>query len=372
MRLETVCLCGGGSLTHAVAAVLGAAGVNVRVLTRRPALWNETITLLYRDDIALLGPVGRISDRAADVVPGCDAVILTVPFFARPATLRAVKPFLPAHAWVGTFPGTGGFFWLARYELGERARLFATDRVPFVRLAGVYGRSVRVTGIRRRLWLSVLPRGEAGALGAALEEVLHIPMSIAATSLAAMLTPTNPILNPPRLYSIFRDAARQPLQSVPEFYADWDEGASLLFAACDSELQALCASLPMDLSDVKPIFEHYEVSTVHELGARIRSLRTLAGRPAPVKRTSGGWEPDLESSYFAEDIPYGLLSVRAAAELCGVPTPTMDRIIAWYESLSGRRFLVGGRSTGPDTAELPLPQRLGVTTQDALIAQAVA
>jgi hypothetical protein len=50
----TACICGGGSLRHALAAVLGVAGLNVNVLTRHPEAWSARIMLVYGDNVVLV------------------------------------------------------------------------------------------------------------------------------------------------------------------------------------------------------------------------------------------------------------------------------------------------------------------------------
>src|SRR5215831_5016405 len=105
-----VCLCGGGSLAHALTAVLGAQpGVKVNLLTRRPAEWHKMVTAAVGTEYAILGRISSISNRPADVVPFADLVILTVPAFARTEVLRALQSFIQESSWVGSIPGHGGF-----------------------------------------------------------------------------------------------------------------------------------------------------------------------------------------------------------------------------------------------------------------------
>ncbi|KVD59532.1 hypothetical protein WI86_32390 [Burkholderia ubonensis] len=73
-------MCGGGSLAHALVAVLGARASNqVRLLTRQPARWSRRIRLIYLDKAELHGTVHAVSDAPCDVIAGADLVILAIP-----------------------------------------------------------------------------------------------------------------------------------------------------------------------------------------------------------------------------------------------------------------------------------------------------
>jgi hypothetical protein len=50
--------------------------------------------------------------------------------------------------------------------------------------------------------------------------------------------------------------------------------------------------------------------------------------------------PDFSHRYLTEDVPFGLVVLRGVAELTGVPTPTIDKIVLWAQNASGVRYLV--------------------------------
>ena len=50
--------------------------------------------------------------------------------------------------------------------------------------------------------------------------------------------------------------------------------------------------------------------------------------------------PDFSHRYLTEDVPFGLVVLRGIAELAGVPTPTIDKILLWAQNASGVRYLV--------------------------------
>jgi hypothetical protein len=81
----------------------------------------------------------------------------------------------------------------------------------------------------------------------------------------------------------------------------------------------------------------------------------------------GRFVPDFAYRYMTEDVPYGLVVTKAVAELAGVETPMIDEVVTWAQSVTGRRYLVGGKLEGPDAKGLPIPQNHGISTSADLI-----
>lgn len=72
-----ICICGGGSLGHVCAGFLAAQqGVNVSILTQRPALWKKEITITDPENKVFTGNLATITSDAAEAVSGCDIVLL--------------------------------------------------------------------------------------------------------------------------------------------------------------------------------------------------------------------------------------------------------------------------------------------------------
>jgi hypothetical protein len=47
-----------------------------------------------------------------------------------------------------------------------------------------------------------------------------------------------------------------------------------------------------------------------------------------------GLIPDLHSRYFTADFPYGLTVIRQIAEIAGVDTPYINRLLDWYDGIA--------------------------------------
>lgn len=365
------CICGGGSLSHATAGVLAANRANcVNVLTRKPELWQSEITVEYLENFVLVGALNRVSANPADVVPEADVVILCVPTYARPEVLTRIQPFLSPKAWLGSFPGFGGFGWVAREIVGPQQNLFGLQRIPFVSSKISYGDRVKIIGIRPQHFIATLPSAKVNVIAALLRDSLNLWTVPMPNYLSVCLSMSNSLFHPARIYSLFRHwtpGSDVTYERQPYFYADWNDEATKVFFALDAEIQECCRQIRLDLAYVKPILQHYEVAFPGDLTAKIRSIRALADRKIPMLKIGDGYIPDITSFYFVEDIPYGLVVVKAITLLAGIETPMIDAIIHWYEDISGEDYLNDGLLNGKNVSALPLPQNYGITDLDTLI-----
>jgi hypothetical protein len=83
-----------------------------------------------------------------------------------------------------------------------------------------------------------------------------------------------------------------------------------------------------------------------------------------------GYVPDFSCRLLSEDVPFGLVATRGIAEILGVPTPCIDKVITWAQAKLGKEYLVNGKLIGKDVATSGAPQRFGVTRPDQLIVAA--
>ena len=59
--------------------------------------------------------------------------------------------------------------------------------------------------------------------------------------------------------------------------------------------------------------------------------------------------------------------LRGIAEICGVETPTMDKVLLWAQPKIEKEYLVDGKIQGKDIANSGCPQRFGITTPEQLV-----
>ncbi|KAL7565737.1 hypothetical protein ACA910_005430 [Epithemia clementina (nom. ined.)] len=90
-----------------------------------------------------------------------------------------------------------------------------------------------------------------------------------------------------------------------------------------------------------------------------------------TKSTSIKYLPNFQSRYFIEDVPCGLVVTRGIAELAGVPTPFMDKVLIWCQECMGKEYLIPetGKLQGKDIMETRCPQRYGFNNLDDFMTQ---
>jgi hypothetical protein len=62
-----------------------------------------------------------------------------------------------------------------------------------------------------------------------------------------------------------------------------------------------------------------------------------------------------------------MLVIRGIAELAGVATPMMDKVITWCQRVCGKEYLIKGRIVGKDIGTTRCPQAFGFKTLDELM-----
>ena len=370
-----IAICGGGNVAHVLVGLLSQRdGLEVRVLTRQPARWADAIQVLGDDDQVSIGRASLISNQADEVIPDADLVILALPAYARAAMLKMIAPQLSGDVWVGSFPGSGGFDWMAQQILqgtGARVSIFGAQRVPYISRIIDYGKKVYGSPKKEGISIAAIPQAKSRDIAAILENILQMPVGCLNNFLEITLATSNPILHPARIYTLFCDYG--PDQFWPEpmlFYEGWDDTASEWLIKMDREVHEIFSCIPLDLSGIVPLLQHYGVEDAAALTRKISSIESFKGIPTPMLQTADGFVPDFQSRYFTEDIPYGLLIIKGVAEITSTATPAIDTILTWAQEMMHKEYLIGTKLDGKDIAGSPIPQNSGITTTDDLIQRA--
>ena len=70
-----------------------------------------------------------------------------------------------------------------------------------------------------------------------------------------------------------------------------------------------------------------------------------------IQTPNGKYGPDWQNRYFTEDIPYGLLIIKAFACKYEIDTPTIDRVLEWAQSGMSKEYMVNRQLTGKDISQ---------------------
>ena len=111
-----------------------------------------------------------------------------------------------------------------------------------------------------------------------------------------------------------------------------------------------------------------DISNRSTLYKAIQTNAAYQGIKHPVQTTEDGkFVPDFTHRYMTEDLPYGLVVIRGIAEIVGVQTPNIDKVLTWCQEKMGKEYLVNSKLQGKDLASSSAPQRYGFTTLESIL-----
>jgi hypothetical protein len=384
-----VTVCGGGNAAHALVGLLAAQGryiVNVYLTFESEAQrWQAGIASrggieVLRRDGSVLGRPHLVSSDPSKVMPGAHLVILALPAFAHQAVLEEIAPYLDNEAWVGAIPARGCFDLCAREVLREKRfslTIFGVQSLPWACRITEYGQSVKILGTKERLDLAAWPAARAASIAERLGDLLDIRLDPAADFLCLTLAGTGQLIHPGIMYGQFYEWDGQPLEEGPLFYQGVDAGTAAILEQMSAEVQDLRLALQqrfpsLDFSAVRPLAEWLQRSYPDDildfssLQAMFNTNRSYTGLRVPVRPAAGGIQPDFQVRYLSEDVPYGLVPTRGIAELAGVDTPIIDRVILWAQARLDQEYLVAGKLNGRHISATRAPQRYGLYSLEGL------
>jgi hypothetical protein len=386
-----VTVCGAGNAAHVLLPVLAATqAVRTTVfapLAEEAARWSAILGAAGAVKVTLPGGqvlAGRPALLTADpAAAAADAhlVLLALPAFAHEPVLAALAPYLPATARVCALPARGGFDWLVRQVLpGHQGAILGLQTLPWACRIRSWGQQAEVLGVKTGVDLAAWPPQQAAEAARQVAGLLHVAMQPVPSFLALTLANTGQLIHPGIMFGLFRDWDGRPFgeDQAPLFYGGVDDETAALLQALSDEVQAIAAALqqalaPLDLSSVLPLDVWLrrayagQIDDDSTLRSAFTSNRAYSGLRAPLwLAEENAYVPWFEARYLSEDVPYGLLVTRGIAELAGMATPAIDRVIIWAQQQLGKEYLVAGRVAGRDLAQSRAPQRFGIRSLQEL------
>ena len=111
-----------------------------------------------------------------------------------------------------------------------------------------------------------------------------------------------------------------------------------------------------------------DISDKTKLYTAIQTNAAYQGLKHPVKKTEDGkFLPDFSHRYMTEDIPFGLVVIRGIAEIMGIETPNIDKVLTWSQQQMGKEYLVDKKLQGKDISTSRAPQSYGFTTIESIL-----
>jgi len=334
-----ITICGGGNLGHVCAGYLATQNdVEVRVLTRKPSLWRDTISVTDSEGKVFEGKLSLVTDDAKIALNNTDIVLLCLPGFSIEEELIRIKPYLETETAVGSVVSSTGFFFRALEILPKNQTLFGFQRVPFICRIKEYGHSADLLGYKPSLNVAIEQTETPETLRQQLETLFNCPVNLLNSHYEVSLTNSNPLLHTSRLFTVWKNhKLGVKYERNLGFYSEWTDEASETFIAMDEEFQSLLKKLGVREGAIPMVLNYYESHDASSLTAKLRSIKAFKGLLFPMKEIEGGFVPDFDSRYFTEDFPFGLRFIVDLARQKEVSTPVIDKVFEWGMSIIGKQ-----------------------------------
>lgn len=370
-------ICGGGNAAHVLLALAAAAGWQVDIFA---PLGNEAERLTTGNGVSakfshktIFGRARRISANPAEVVPGSELVLLALPAFAHGDILAAIAPYLEPAAAVGALPARSGFDYQVRDILRPEKpslQIFGLQTLPWACRITEYGQSVEVLGAKAAVDMAVFPPHTASGLAEKLTTLLGLLVTPVRSFLTLTLANTGQLIHPGIMYGLGRgkEEAVFSAAEIPLFYQGVDPPTADLLQAMSDEVQAISRSVAAQSADVDPeqvvslynwLLRAYpnQIDDSSSLRLALTTNRAYAGLRLPTRPAGPNtFAIDFTARYLSEDVPFGLVVLRGIAEIAGVQTPAIDRVITWAQERLQKEYLVNGQLAGAHLSETRAPQ----------------
>lgn len=382
--VQRVCICGAGHGAHVMAALMASKGIRVSLYATRPqhvAKFEEdglNVSAFYAsEDRTVQGSVSVVTTDAKVAAEEADLVIICLPSFLHEGVLRAVVPFLRSGTPVGAV--TGGWWGKPPLPGMTPLKFFVMETLPWA-CRVEKGHSATVLGTKECVHLASSPASEAPELCCMLSKLLEINFQPAANLLGTCTLFPGIMAHPGIMYGRLSEWDGEAFEKAPLFYQGVDDATEGILLGMQADMSAVKAKLQellpeMDLSKVPTLHEWlceaYEgqIMDPSTLGSSFRTNAAYAGLVHPTQPSpkSAGRVPLFEYRYLTEDAEIHLMVIRGMAELLGVPTPTLDRVLLWAQAKLSREWLRDGKVQGKDLARTRAPQAFGICTVEALL-----
>ena len=361
-----VLLCGGGNAIHVLASYIGSLpDYEVSILSLYPGeaqrLKDAMIATTKSDDAKDRGgiqctndlpggggvvygkPPTKISDKAEEVVPGSDIVILAIPSFTHDEYLQELKFYLHKGVILGSMPGQSGFDLCVRHHLGhdfvDCCSIFATETLPWACRILEYGKSVQVLGTKKEIGIVIasptndsgLKHDDEGWELQILQTLIGPKPILKPSSNFLSLTLTNPnTVHPTISYGLYRniDDLSIPFDEVPLFYQGVDYPTGQMLSEVSNEILSirdklvqLCPTLNLScMLHIESILLKYysdDIGDKTNLSTMLQTSRAHRGLVHPMKEVTEPdgtkkYLPNFQNRYFTEGtfviVPYSLMT----------------------------------------------------------------
>ena len=204
-----IAIVGGGNMGTLMAAEFAHQGHNIKIYSRRPNDWSDTIEVYDRDDKLLFCSSNiMICSELDKAVRGVDMICITTPASTFDEFAKRLEPLVNEGQTLFVVPGSGGAEF-AFYNLIQKGMiLLGMQRVHSISRLKTYGQSVYMLGRKEELHIGTIPAYAVDRYKEIVENLFSIKTDTLPNYLNVTLTPSNPILHTARLYALFHAQPR--------------------------------------------------------------------------------------------------------------------------------------------------------------------
>ncbi|NES24510.1 MAG: hypothetical protein F6K41_37780, partial [Symploca sp. SIO3E6] len=274
-----------------------------------------------------------------------------------------LAPHLEPGCTIVGLPGQSAFEIDVNQALGSKLQqcvVINLETFPWICQTLKFGQQVAISGIKRKLEGTLqgdLTQARLVDPVATLQSLLGDLSIVIAGDLCwvSISASVHPVL----MYRYWRNWDGQPLPEPPPLYREVDAETGELIDRMNAEILATHQQLVIQYPEIhfSPVLPPETVLGSYygeEIGDRTNITTLLRTNPGyrnllyPMIQTDGGYLPDFNSRLLTEDIPFGLVIMRGAAEVAGIKTPVMDEVLSWCQEKIGKEYLVDSRFVGKD------------------------
>jgi len=388
-----VLVCGGGNAAQVVTGLLATRYKTIAVsfFADEAAKWEQA---LGRDSMELTvegAAVSKIVSKPAkitndpSVAKEADVIILAVPSFAHGEYFEKFAPHMKKGTIVGVMPARSGGDILFASKLGEKAKdmiFVGFETLPWACRFSEWGRKATILGTKNSILAAVTPPEKSRKALSKLQGLLGVFPDIVESPNNLSISLRNPgmVVHPGVMFGRWGPESwdGKPKAEKPLFYQGVDDYTEKVLVGMTDEVQAICRRMEklvpgLSLKDACTLKQWYldcydgQMTDTSTLKGCMNTNKAYNGLTHPCKGEAGNYMPDLKYRYLAEDVPTGLCFAKGLAEILGLATPTIDKVMVWAQQCIGLEIMVDGKMKGKDLDKTRAPQGMGITDVEQFI-----
>jgi len=388
-----VLVCGGGNAAQVVTGLLATRYKTIAVsfFADEAAKWERA---LGRDSMELTvegAAVSKIVSKPAkitndpSVAAEADVIILAVPSFAHGEYFEKFAPHMKKGTIVGVMPARSGGDILFASKLGEKAKdmiFVGFETLPWACRFSEWGRKATILGTKNSILAAVTPPEKSRKALSKLQGLLGVFPDIVESPNNLSISLRNPgmVVHPGVMYGRWGPESwdGKPKAEKPLFYQGVDDFTEKVLVGMTDEVQSICRKMEklvpgLSLKDACTLKQWYldcydgQMTDTSTLKGCMNTNKAYNGLTHPCKGEAGNYMPDLKYRYLAEDVPTGLCFAKGLAEILGLPTPSIDKVMVWAQQCIGLEIMVDGKMKGKDLDKTRAPQGMGITSIEQFI-----